>query len=44
MTDNAWKKWTAIREKWDPKRIIGGFREKTQMNVLTKETPIKSGV
>jgi hypothetical protein len=26
-----------IREKWDPKGRIGGFREKTEMNVLNLE-------
>lgn len=38
MSDSAWKKWTAIREKWDPKRHIGGFREKDAiMNVLNRQ-------
>jgi hypothetical protein len=34
MTDEAWEKWVGIRDKWDPERRIGGFREKTKMNVL----------
>jgi len=36
MTDNTYAKWVAIRDKWDPHRRIGGFREKSQMNVLNK--------
>jgi hypothetical protein len=44
MTDEAWKKWTGIREKWDPKRLIGGFREKSEMNILNKETSLKNGI
>jgi len=37
MSDTAWMRWTSIREKWDPKRRIGGFREKdAKMNVLKK--------
>jgi hypothetical protein len=35
MSDVAWKRWTAIREKWDPERRIGSFREgKAEMNKL----------
>ena len=33
-----------IREKWDPDRRIGGFREKTEMNVLDKSSTLKNGV
>jgi hypothetical protein len=36
MSDEAYKKFVAIREKWDPQRRIGGFREKGEMNVLIK--------
>jgi hypothetical protein len=42
MTDKAWEKWAAIREKWDPHRRIGGFREKSEMNVLHKNFSQKS--
>jgi hypothetical protein len=44
MTDAAWKKWITIRNRWDPKQLIGGFREKTEMNVLNRETTIKNGI
>jgi hypothetical protein len=36
MSDRAWEKWVAIRGRWDPHRLIGGFREKGEMNVLKK--------
>ena len=40
MTDNAWKKWTAVRDKWDPNHRIGGFREQSGqiMNTLSFTT------
>ena len=35
MSDVAWKRFVEIRRKWDPKWLIGGFREKGQeMNKL----------
>jgi len=44
MTDKAWTKWTGIRDKWDPHRRIGGFREKTEMNVLNKFQGVENGM
>jgi hypothetical protein len=43
MTDEAWKKWVGIREKWDPLRLIGGFREKSEMNVLNGSRQTTNG-
>jgi hypothetical protein len=43
MTDKAWKKWVAIREKYDPQRRIGGYHEKTEMNVLTPSSKAING-
>jgi hypothetical protein len=40
MMDKAWKKWVGIREKWDPQRRIGSFREKEPMNILKKTTTV----
>ena len=35
MSDVAWKKFVGIRKKWDPKGLIGGYREGGQeMNKL----------
>jgi hypothetical protein len=28
MSDVAWKRFVEIRKKWDPKGLIGSFREK----------------
>jgi hypothetical protein len=44
MSDKAFKKWVGIREKWDPKRRIGGFREKTEMNVLKRSQHSQNGI
>lgn len=29
MTDEAWKKWIAIRDKWDPERRSEGVQRET---------------
>jgi len=42
MSDRAWERWIAIREKWDPKRRVGGFREKNaRMNVLKTQPRLR---